>query len=263
MAWRAANSLIEFHHQLKTKYPQVVAAVSADAWGLIGDAAHDPTSDHSPHNFPGWGNEIVTAADFPNRPDLGLDAHAVLDAIRISRDGRVKYCISNRQMFSSYAVSGYDAWTWRPYSNAAKDPHEDHGHLSVVGDARSDDTRAWVIAAPVRSTEEEEMGASFGPYRLGQVNSICIPPVQSGAADPRRVWLRYANDHYGAAARWRIWLSNGDGNPYPLDAKATDGVLTFESMKAYSWELPKGATTVSIKYVDGYDGDVSVCFERM
>ncbi|MER7280428.1 hypothetical protein ABT369_38925 [Dactylosporangium sp. NPDC000244] len=132
------------HQQLQAGAPRArPPGTGADEWGLIGDAAHDPTSDHSPHNFPSWGNQIVTAADFPNRPDLGLDAHRVLDDIRRSRDGRVKYGISNGQMFSSYAVAGYGPWTWRPYNPKNGDRHFTHGHLSVVGDARADGTQPW------------------------------------------------------------------------------------------------------------------------
>jgi hypothetical protein len=89
MAWRAARSLLVLHQQLKTGAARAAPpATGADEWGLIGDAAHDPTSDHAPQGFIGWGSQIVTAADFPNRPDLGLDAHQVLDDIRRSRDPR-------------------------------------------------------------------------------------------------------------------------------------------------------------------------------
>lgn len=143
MAWRAARSLLMLHQQLKAGAPRAAPpATRADEWGLIGDALHDPTSDHSPHDFPGWGDDIVTAADFPNRPDLGLDARRVLDDIRRSQDRRVKYGISNGQMFSSYTSSGgIPPWTWRDYTGS--DGHYTHGHLSVVGDSRSDGERPW------------------------------------------------------------------------------------------------------------------------
>lgn len=157
MAWRAARSLLTLHRQLKAGSRAAPPATPADAWGLVGDAAHDPTSDHAPHNFPGWGSEIVTAADFPNRPDLGLDAHKVLDDIRRSRDPRVKYAISNGQIFSNHDVwqDGvfYPAWTWRPYKGSNK--HYDHGHLSVVGDARADGEQPWATIGGADMTPEE------------------------------------------------------------------------------------------------------------
>jgi hypothetical protein len=143
MAWRAARSLLVLHQQLQAGAPRAKPpATAASAWGLIGDALHDPESDHSPHDFPGWGNDIVTAGDFPNRPDLGLNARTVLDDIRRSHDARVKYAISNGEMFSSYPARGYDAWTWRPYTGSS-DKHYTHGHLSVVGDARADGQQPW------------------------------------------------------------------------------------------------------------------------
>lgn len=165
MAWRTARSLLVLHAQLKAGSRAAPPATEPNAWGTIGDAVHDPTSDHSPHNFPGWGSQIVTAADFPNRPDFGLDAHQVLDDIRRSRDGRVKYGISNGQMFSSYASSGYGAWTWRPYNPRNGDRHFTHGHLSVQGDARSDGSQPWATigraaaapAAPTPTSTEDPM----------------------------------------------------------------------------------------------------------
>lgn len=147
MAWRPAASLPVLHTQLKHGAPRAAPPATSDAeWGLIGDAVHDPSSDHSPHDFPGWGNDIVTAADFPNRPDLGLDAHKVLDDIRAARDPRAKYGISNGQIFSNHPVAenghSYPAWAWRPYTGSS-DGHYTHGHLSVVGDARADGTQPW------------------------------------------------------------------------------------------------------------------------
>jgi hypothetical protein len=145
MTWRTAASLLVLHTQLKTETRAAPPATQASEWGTIGDAAHDPTSDHSPHDFAGWGSQIVTAADFPNRPDLGLDAHAVLDSIRRSRDPRVKYGISNDQIFSNHPAGGFAAWAWRPYlpGNPWRDRHETHGHLSVVEDVRADGTQPW------------------------------------------------------------------------------------------------------------------------
>src|SRR6185295_9018199 len=169
MAWRAARSLLALHQQLQAGAPRAKPpATGADEWGLIGDAAHDPTSDHTPHDFPGWGNDIVTAADFPNRPDLGLDAHRVLDDIRRSRDPRAKYGISNGLIFSNHPVAehghSYAAWDWRPYLNSAGRPpadgHYTHGHLSVVGDARADGEQPW---ATIGGSMAEDYGRAPNP----------------------------------------------------------------------------------------------------
>jgi hypothetical protein len=285
MAWRAARSLLVLQQQLQAGAPRArPPGTGADEWGLIGDAAHDPTSDHTPHNFPGWGNQIVTAADCPNRPDLGLDMHQVLDDIRRSHDARVKYGISNGQMFSSYAVAGYPAWTWRPYNPKNGDRHFTHGHLSVVGDPRADGEQPWAtIGAPTAAALEEdddEMGASFGPVQLNvsESTSLCIPPVQAGIADPREVWLNAGADMDGGTCGLRIWGSNGDGSYFAVGN--ADGVHTLRSGVALSIQLPKGLRLLTIKRLapdtsgtpqaggggpvtpTPYAGSISVCFER-
>ncbi|MFD0585505.1 hypothetical protein [Dactylosporangium darangshiense] len=262
MAWRAARSLLVLHQQLQAGAPRArPPATGVDEWGLIGDAAHDPTSDHTPHDFPGWGRDIVTAADFPNRPDLGLDAHRVLDDIRRSRDGRVKYGISNGQMFSSYGVRGYDAWTWRPYSPKNGDKHFTHGHLSVVGDARADGTQPWqtIGAGVVADEEEDEMGASFGPINieLEGFTSLTIPPVNGGAADPRPAWLNFCNDTGSQIYGLRIWYTRGDGSWSPLPFTDANGLIAIRSGQRVTIGLPDGTGGLSIsrKAIDA-DGRV-------
>lgn len=154
MAWRPAKSLVVLVGQLKPLAPTAPAV----AWGYIGDANHTSTSDHSPKDFPGWGSDIVTATDFPN--GYGLDARTVLDAIRQSRDPRVKYGISNGQMFSSYVSStGVPAWTWRTYTGA--DGHFGHGHLSVVGDKRADGEQPWQIGGTVAGEADKAFVAKY------------------------------------------------------------------------------------------------------
>jgi|SRR6185369_14027870 len=258
MTWRPARSLPVFHAQLQHAVPAAAPpATPADAWGLIGDAAHDPTSDHAPKDFPGWGTDIVTAADFPNRPDLGLDAHAVLDDLRRARDNRVKYAISNGQIFSSYSVTGYPAWTWRPYHPSNGDYHYEHGHLSVVGDARADDTRPWpTIGAPAAAGEEDDMAASLGPVVMradDDVLVLVIPPVAAGIADPAKTWINAGIDFNGP--QWlRIWQSYGTkGGWAPLPGLPDDGhgngLLLLESGAIFSVELARGVRMLSVARV--------------
>lgn len=144
MAWRPAHSLTVLRNQLWAAYWWTVPpATPAASWGMIGDLAHSSTSDHAPKDFPGWGSDIVTALDFPHRPDLQLDAFTIVEAIRVSRDPRVKYVIFNRRQYSSYVMNGIAPYTWRPYSGS--NPHTDHAHVSVVGDVRADGTQPWSI----------------------------------------------------------------------------------------------------------------------
>lgn len=184
MTWRAAKSLLVLHQQLQAGAPRAKPpATPTDAWGLIGDTLHDTTSDHAPHNFSGWGLQIVTAADFPNRPDLGLDARRVLDDIRRSRDPRAKYGISNGEIFSNHPVTehghSYAAWAWRPYllSSGAKpaDGHFTHGHLSVVGDARADGQQPWATIGGEDDMEQsEKLSPPRGDTTVGNALNIAV-----------------------------------------------------------------------------------------
>jgi hypothetical protein len=146
MAWRTAGGVLAWHRDLKAAYPAAAPpATPIVSWGTIGDLDHASTSDHAPHDFPGWGNDIVTAGDAPHAPGLGLDMHLVTEAMRRARDSRVKYVIFWRRIFSSYGTSTRAAWSWGPYSNAANDPHTDHAHLSLVGAPAADGTQRWEV----------------------------------------------------------------------------------------------------------------------
>lgn len=144
--WRVAESIKQLHRQLRPLAPNAPAV----SFGTVADVLHTATSQHYPHLYPGLGTRpVVCAGDFPKAGNL--NPRTVLDAIHRSRDDRILYGISEGQMFSSYPAGGVPAWTWRRYPGA--DGHFDHGHLSVVGDARADITRPWRIAgdSPVHS----------------------------------------------------------------------------------------------------------------
>lgn len=258
MTWRTARSIPVLFDQLQRAAPAAAphgsGGIQASEWGTIGDAEHDPTSDHSPKDFPGWGQDIVTAGDFPNRPGLGLDAHARLDSIRRSHDTRVKYGISNDQIFSSYATASRAAWTWGPYNpnDPTRDRHLTHGHLSVVGDARADGTQPWSIGgtAAADTVEDEDMGQSLIlPAMPGDVQKMSyrIPAVEDGAADPRATWFCMGRDQFGARSAWRIWIGYGtDGLFEPLPGTQEGGILVLQSMRPFSVQLPKGTRIVSV-----------------
>lgn len=195
MGWRPARSLTVFHAQVKGNTSAAPPATAVSAWGLVNDDRHNEDSDHFPHNFPGWGNGIVCAADFPNAPALGLDAWKTLDGIRRSRDPRVKYGISNGQMFSSYAAHGYAAYVWRPYNPANGDRHFTHGHLSVVGDARADGTQPWNIG-----------GSSMSDF------------TATDRAELQRIGTRVTSMFYFTPTNQ--WLGNNEGSAFYTFLKA-------------------------------------------
>lgn len=134
MAWRVFNSLLVLRGQVNELAPN--RGKGAD--GTICDTNHPTTSDHCPHNVPGVGPEMVSALDLTHDPAGGFDSYRFAEVLRINRDKRIKYVISNKRVFDS---SGSDAWTWRAYSGT--DPHTNHVHISVLDAAISDTTTPW------------------------------------------------------------------------------------------------------------------------
>lgn len=140
--WRAAQCVLTLKEQINAKAPNR----SKLSDGVVGDQAHwlkGKASDHNP-----WVTEgslgIVTAMDITNDPAGGCDANALAEAIRASRDARVKYIIWNRRIASSSSISGQPAWAWRPYTGA--NPHNKHVHISVLPEkSKYDSTVAWGI----------------------------------------------------------------------------------------------------------------------
>ena len=137
MAWRVFNSLLVLRSQVDLLAPD--RAKGAD--GTICDTSHPTTSDHCPHNVPGVGPEMVSALDLTHDPAGGFDSYAFAEVLRVHRDQRIKYVISDRRMFSSYATSSYPAWSWRPYGGT--DPHTNHVHISVLDAPISDTSTPW------------------------------------------------------------------------------------------------------------------------
>lgn len=116
-----------------------------DSDGTIGDADHAAReSAHNPESPPPAGNpdDQVDAADITHDPESGADMAKVTESVRLSRDRRIRLVIFNRRIFSSYAVNGVPAWTWRPYYG--DNPHDKHAHFEV-NDLHHDETQPWQI----------------------------------------------------------------------------------------------------------------------
>jgi beta-lactamase superfamily II metal-dependent hydrolase len=138
--WRPGKSLITLRNQVDARAPHRNKASD----GTIGDAAHCArNSDHNP-----WVKDgsmgIVTAIDITNDPTGGCDANTIAEAIRASRDSRVKYIIWNKRIANSAAIGGSQPWQWRNYTGP--NPHTRHVHISVKPDKASyDSTVQWAI----------------------------------------------------------------------------------------------------------------------
>lgn len=126
-------SLVKLREQVNAAYPQ--RSKLSDGW--IGDPAHKARkSDHNPDGA-GW----VRALDLTHDPANGFDSWQFAETLRLSRDKRISYVISNGRIFSS-TVS---PWTWRPYDGSNK--HAAHVHVSVTGDSKALATTPWVISS--------------------------------------------------------------------------------------------------------------------
>lgn len=129
MQWRLAKSLETLRAQINAKYPD--RDKSSD--GSIGDVAHSAReSDHNPNKI-----GVVCALDITHDPKSGCDAGKIADALRISRDPRTKYIISNGRI-----ASDVGDWAWRKYVGTNK--HNKHFHISVKPEkAAYDSTAPW------------------------------------------------------------------------------------------------------------------------
>lgn len=146
--WRTAKCLDTLKSQVNARWP----GRRRESDGMIGDTRHcgggAPTSsDHCP-----WvrddGTGVVTAYDVTHDDRDGMcDADALVEAIRASKDPRVKYIIWNRRIANSSSIQGHPPWTWRPYRGA--NPHTKHAHISVKptkdGVSGYDSTASWTI----------------------------------------------------------------------------------------------------------------------
>ena len=119
--WRVAKSLTMLRRQVDKLFP----ARNHGSDGTIGDVAHQGRgSDHNPWVQAG-GMGIVTGMDITHDPACGCTGDRIAEALRASRDARIKYIIWNRRICSS-TIS---PWQWRPYGGS--NAHTHHVHLSV------------------------------------------------------------------------------------------------------------------------------------
>jgi peptidoglycan hydrolase-like protein with peptidoglycan-binding domain len=126
--WYLCKSLEILRDQINKKWPD--RDKSSD--GTIGDAAHAARkSEHNPDPEDG----AVRALDITNDPAHGLSSEDVANCLRVTRDYRTLYIISNKKI-----ASAEDNWAWRPYTGT--NPHTQHFHISVAKPTKND-TGLW------------------------------------------------------------------------------------------------------------------------
>lgn len=181
MTWRMAKALETLLAQINALSPS--RDKSSD--GGIGNAEHSArTSDHNPDD-----DGVVKARDFTHDPAHGIDSEQLAEALRASRDPRIKYIISNRKIAASYATGGKAAWEWRPYSGS--NPHNHHCHVSVLADAvHYDDTKPWLF---------DLLGVTAAHVAAPVV--VSDPVLRKGDKGPAVVQLQGLLNKHGAALK--------------------------------------------------------------
>jgi hypothetical protein len=130
--------------------------------GSIGDPEHQGRpSDHNPD-----AQGVVRARDFTHDPAHGADMGKISEALRLSRDRRIKYVIFNRRIFSATT----QPWVWRPYTGS--NPHDKHMHVSVVPTSVADDTSPWEITMPLTSDDIKRVSDATAAKVLGRAWSV-------------------------------------------------------------------------------------------
>ena len=80
-------------------------------------------------------------------PRTGWTRASLRRILRLSRDPRIKYIISNRRIANFQPLDGQPAFAWRTYTGS--NPHEKHFHISVkpgkTGPGGYDTTSDWSI----------------------------------------------------------------------------------------------------------------------
>lgn len=171
--WYIAKSLEVLRGQLNTLAPQR----SKVSDGGIGDPAHSArTSDHNPTS-----SGQVCARDFTHDPRGGLDCHWLADMLVRSGDGRIKYIIWNRRIFTP-------GTGWRTYTGA--NDHTSHLHLSVKAGMTGDGVHPWLGIGPNPQPAPE--APDMTPDQTRKLDALHEQLTASRTADQYPGWPRIA-----------------------------------------------------------------------
>jgi lysozyme family protein len=223
--WRVAKSLEHLRAQINAAFP----GRSKASDGTIGDPSHQSrASDHNP-----WvvdnGIGVVTALDVTHDPAHDCDAGKIAEAIRTSRDSRVKYVISNRRIANSQPIGAAPAWTWRTYTGP--NPHNHHCHISVKPEkAAYDDERDWDFRL---RGQPEAVAAGDQEAAQAQLVAAALDALPGNADRPIFERLIDAQDEIARL------LASYAANERPVRAEDAEEAArpSFEALKAEYEEL--------------------------
>jgi hypothetical protein len=174
--WRVAASLLHLRDQINAAWP----ARNKASDGTIGDAAHQAgTSDHNPRVVSALGTTpVVLALDVTHDPGHGCDTYAVAEQLRLSRDRRISYVISNHRI-----TGPSHGWNWGPYGGT--DPHTNHMHVSVAAAAVADYTADWRIKALPTEGDPMALDLDLAQLRAALLDTP-IPGTEGPDGSPAR-----------------------------------------------------------------------------
>lgn len=225
VAWRLAPALETLRKQVNEQYP----GRSKVSDGTVGDLAHAARpSDHNPNKA-----GIVCAWDVTHDLDQkgdDFDAWKFAETLRLNRDPRIGYVISNGRICSGNA--GPQPWTWRPYTGSNK--HAQHTHISVRQDPLVwNDAKPWNIGLP--------SGAAVLPA------PVATPPAGITLAMRRRMATAIISYEARRSADGNLLIFDTPGEGYevagitstnhPKDAKALADLVRarrFQEAETYA-----------------------------
>ena len=145
--WILAPSLDALVKQMDRTYP----GRDHTSDGSIGDQAH--ASRESDHNPSGG---FVHAVDIDEDIAPGLDLKGFAEALRTTRDPRLRYAIYEGRILKAYASNGLPAWSWHRYTGPNSHSHHLHVSINRTAEARND-LRPWPLAPQEDDMSPEQM----------------------------------------------------------------------------------------------------------
>lgn len=156
-SWKTAPALITLLDQVNAKWP----GRSKSSDGTIGDASHSSReSDHNPNS-----SGIVCALDITNDPPHGVVSENIAEALRVAKDPRLQYVISNKKIANVDIREG----KWRSYYGA--NPHDHHCHISLRQEAHFwNDESPWDLSG-IKPTTGDDVNKYNPPPPLVKIGS--------------------------------------------------------------------------------------------
>lgn len=228
---RLAKSLITLIDQVDAAWPNR----QKHSDGSIGDRAHQARpSDHNPGP-----DKVVEALDITHDVAHGVDTWALAETLRLNRDPRIDYVISNGRVFvgnhGNWNGRRVEPYTWIRYTGSNN--HARHVHVSVI-EEKMDEVQPWNL-----KRGDDAPPATPAPP----------PPKPPGiTTDMRRRMMAEILTYEGRFqdGKLQIFIAP-DGNPEIGGITKIDHPVVYAKLKALLADQPKLREAV-LDYYDEY-----------